>query len=72
MENLIESLNNQYRQDSAAFEFNCSMYIAGKQNAAKRQQIIKFCTGSDVPKSKAGYYYTVQVLKNKFDQPELF
>ncbi len=72
MEKDLTQLRELYLSEPEIFEFQAGMYLMGKDKAPKRQQIIKFCTGQDVSKTKAGYTYTIQVLKNKFDQPELF
>ena len=72
MKELIDTLQTYFNEDYNTFEFNCSMFLNGPQNATKRQLLIEYLTGRKPPKSKASLGACSQALQIKFTQTQLF
>ena len=68
----IEDLRPYYIESSELFEFKASMFLAGKNNTSKRQDIIQNLTGKRLPATKASLGAVVNALKNTYDSPTLF
>ena len=72
MEKLINTLNEIYTAEPENFDFNASMYIAGKDKEQTRRDILTLLNGGNTPpKSKSSFYHCVNALKIKFNQPEI-
>lgn len=67
-----EQLRKVYDGNKFQFDFYVSQYISGNHNKELRREIIYNVTGERKPLVKCGMHACADVLRNSFDQLQLF
>lgn len=71
-EKVIEQLRDLYTGNRDEFDFNVAYFAGCNHNAQLRQEIIHTITGKLEPVNSCTLFRLADVLRNKFNQPQLF
>lgn len=69
---IINKLKAVYDGNRFQFDFFVAQYLSGDNNKAMRQEVVLQVTGNKLPASKCGMYATADLLRNSFNQYQLF